>query len=471
MEPICYVTNHRDIFDEAKAILNKLGISISHYKKEFKEIQTKSIDEYMKNKVIAAFDKIRRPLIVEYTGLYFKKYKTPNFPGILTHTIFDLMGPKLFAKTFMNEKATAKTIIGYTDGKRIKILNDIPGVRGTITPRPKGGNREWWDCVFMPNRYNKTFAEMNGEKNKISMRKKALTVFVKYFNNNKPKPVSEPYNNNFRHLCDDIEDNNIVLFIGAGVSKNLGLPDFNELIGQLRVGSDFKENEIFKLYGENRELAEYYAINKSAQVGKENLSGLATWMAENWNVKDEKIKKSEIHKLIIDLDCKIIYTTNYDRILERAYILRGQNPKIIKSIVDMKGIEDDRTQIIKFHGDYSEPSSMVLTESKYFKRMDFEDPLDIRFRSDILHKSILFLGYSLNDINLRYLFYKLNEIWKKDEYKEAIKNKSYIFLQKPNPVQKLILDNRSILTILSNKSDPKEGLIDLLKAIKTNTCN
>lgn len=56
----------------------------------------------------------------------------------------------------------------------------------------------------------------------------------------------------------------------------------------------------------------------------------------------------------------------------------------------------------------------------------------IKFRSDTLDRTILFLGYSLSDINLRYLLYKLTKLWEASEY-AAARPRSYIVLPRPNP--------------------------------------
>src|SRR5450759_2545236 len=72
----------------------------------------------------------------------------------------------------------------------------------------------------------------------------------------------------------------------------------------------------------------------------------------------------------------------------------------------------DVTDIVKFHGDFDREETLVITESHYFDRLEFEAPLDILFRSDALSRPILFVGYSLADINMRYLFHKLGKLWK-----------------------------------------------------------
>lgn len=76
----------------------------------------------------------------------------------------------------------------------------------------------------------------------------------------------------------------------------------------------------------------------------------------------------------------------------------------ISSVSDIAKIDNNKTQIIKFHGDFDDDSSIVLDETSYFQRLEFETPLDIKFRSDVLGKSVLFIGYSLSDINIRYYF-------------------------------------------------------------------
>jgi len=103
------------------------------------------------------------------------------------------------------------------------------------------------------------------------------------------------------------------------------------------------------------------------------------------------------------------------------------------------------TQIIKFHGDTISDDSIVLTESSYFERLAFDSPLDIKLRADMLGKSILFIGYSLSDINIRLLIYKLYQLWQKSN-NSSKRPKSYLFLPTPNPIQETILNCRGIQT-------------------------
>ena len=116
-----------------------------------------------------------------------------------------------------------------------------------------------------------------------------------------------------------------------------------------------------------------------------------------------------MHNLLVDLDFPTIYTTNYDHWLEAIYEARKRPYRKIVSITDLAHPRDDRTEIIKFHGDFDAEEQMVLTETSYFQRMAFEAPLDIRLRADSLARPVLFLGYSLQDVNIRYLLFRLQE--------------------------------------------------------------
>ena len=79
-----------------------------------------------------------------------------------------------------------------------------------------------------------------------------------------------------------IENRNIILFVGAGVSKNVGLPDFSELIAVMakNVGIDA---DLFNMYGSFWSLAEYYYLQKSG-----HLTLFKNRLKKMWNNKDIK---------------------------------------------------------------------------------------------------------------------------------------------------------------------------------------
>ena len=94
----------------------------------------------------------------------------------------------------------------------------------------------------------------------------------------------------------------------------------------------------------------------------------------------------------MELDPPIIYTTNWDLWIERAFEQHGKKVQVVRTLADITRLQDGPTQIVKYHGDFrGRTEDIVFTESSYFKRLDFELPLDIKLRSDILGKVVLFL--------------------------------------------------------------------------------
>jgi hypothetical protein len=260
-----------------------------------------------------------------------------------------------------------------------------------------------------------------------------------------------------KDLIEKIKDRQVILFVGAGVSASLGLPTWSQLMDYVAESLNIDSN-IFKLYGDNLTLTEYYSL-KSGSIGP-----LRSWMDKNLNVSSEVIENSEVLSHICGLKFPIIYTTNYDNCLERAHQNYGIKYHKITKVEDLCDMDIDSTQIVKFHGDFEDDESIVLTESSFFKRMDFESPLDIKLRSDSLGKSVLFIGYSLSDINIRYLIYKLNHIWEKSN-KQSQRPKSYMFLGVPNPIQETILESHGIKPIVGEEIDPTVNLENFLKVL------
>lgn len=199
-------------------------------------------------------------------------------------------------------------------------------------------------------------------------------------------------------------DRKLIPFIGAGLSVPLGLPSLSELLDIIAEQLDY-DPEVFKLSGTDRQLAEYYVVMKGS------IGPLRSEMDRRFNPTDEAIMSSRAHNAVVEMDLPLIYTTNYDRIIERAFELRKVKTHTIANIDDIVMLPSDKTtQIVKFHGSFSDDASLVLTESSYFDRIEFQSAIDIRLRADILGRCLLFIGYGLNDINIRYMLYKLHKL-------------------------------------------------------------
>lgn len=248
-----------------------------------------------------------------------------------------------------------------------------------------------------------------------------------------------------------IKSGQAILFAGAGVSAVLGAPSWGQLVEHIGEDLGFEKDVFRALSDSYLTLAEYYKI----QTG--SIGPLRSWMDRSWSFPEKSIKDSGVHKYIAELNFPIIYTTNYDRNIERALHLNKKKARRILNVKDFIKVEDDETQVIKLHGDFDDDDSIVLTETDYFKRLSFDSPLDIRLRSDVLAKPVLFIGYSLSDINIRILLHKLWETWESSPHRSH-KPEIYIFLPRPNEVEEAVLAKWGVTTIVGDDPDPAKAL-------------
>ena len=96
-----------------------------------------------------------------------------------------------------------------------------------------------------------------------------------------------------------------------------------------------------------------------------------------------------------------------------------------------------------------------------------DSALDLHLRANMLEYSFLFIGYSLQDINMRYLFFRLHDLWQLSakQWNQSLIPSSYIFLARPNPAEEKILQSYKIHYIRGKSDDPTEALNEFLEKL------
>jgi hypothetical protein len=258
-------------------------------------------------------------------------------------------------------------------------------------------------------------------------------------------------------LLQSIKHRRAILFAGAGLSMSVGLPSWRMLIDHMVEELGLDPAAVSETSYQT--LAEYYRL-KQGSIGP-----LRSWMDRHWHVPRDKVAKSRIHELIVDLDFPIVYTTNYDRNLEVAFEIHARPFVKVANAKDIAKIADDATQIVKYHGDFDDDNSLVLAETDYFKRLSFDSPLDIKFRADALGRTILFVGYSMSDTNIRLLLHRLWETWSMSGYQDE-RPKSFAFMPREDPIQSAVLSRWGVTLITGTSDDPEDALCAFLTAMK-----
>jgi hypothetical protein len=262
--------------------------------------------------------------------------------------------------------------------------------------------------------------------------------------------MSEP----IERLARAVAERNAILFVGAGVSMSVGLPSWEKLIDHMASELQI-DQQLLELRDKYQTLAEYYRLKQGS------LGALRSWMDRNWSVSRKRVEASELHRLIVELDFPIVYTTNYDRNLEVAFDIRGREFVKIANARDLAKVRPDAVQIIKYHGDFDDDASLVLTETDYFDRLTFDSPLDVKFRADALGRTILFIGYSLSDMNIRLLLHRLWQTWHRSGH-EKDRPPSFVFMPTRNLVEEAVLAHWGITALSEKDDDPQAALAQFL---------
>ncbi|ORC90401.1 Inosine triphosphate pyrophosphatase family protein isoform 1 [Trypanosoma theileri] len=152
------------------------------------ELQSDTVAAVSRAKAQAAYALLRRPVLVEDTGLCLDALN--GLPGPYIKWFLQRMGPTGLARLpsgFDTRSAQAVCVFTYCTGDEGdadgKVTQFVGCCEGSIVEIPRGKEGFGWDSIFQPNEGNgSTFAEMSmDEKNKISHRSKALILLKKHF--------------------------------------------------------------------------------------------------------------------------------------------------------------------------------------------------------------------------------------------------------------------------------------------------
>jgi hypothetical protein len=250
-------------------------------------------------------------------------------------------------------------------------------------------------------------------------------------------------------LAAAIKRRQAILFVGAGVSMAVGLPSWKTLVDHLLKELQLGPEVIDGMNDGYQMLAEFYRLKQGG------MGPLRSWLDRNWKVATDKVSQSELHKLIVEFDFPAIYTTNYDRNLETAFEIHHKPYAKIANAKHIADAAQDITHTVKYHGDFDDDASLVITETDFLDRLSFDSPLDIKFRADALGRTILFIGYSMSDPNIRLLLHSIWQTWERSGHKDH-RPPSFVFMPSSNPVQEATLAHWGI-TLLTPESGSCRG--------------
>ena len=200
-----------------------------------------------------------------------------------------------------------------------------------------------------------------------------------------------------RFLAEELEKGKLVVFVGAGVSKNSGLPDWKELIkdyAEYRGIKEFTSKEYLTI---PEEVFERYGSLKYYEIIEKRFSG--------------KYFPNSIHRILKKMKLTYIITTNYDTLIEDQI----ENLQIVSKDEDLPYTNSNR-MLIKMHGDFKN-KNIVLKKSDYDNYERNFQLISTLIKGLFTTNTILFIGYSYNDTNVQQIMNWIKEILKEETRK------------------------------------------------------
>ncbi|PVU75819.1 non-canonical purine NTP pyrophosphatase, RdgB/HAM1 family [Sulfolobus sp. SCGC AB-777_G06] len=180
-DKILLVTSNENKFREISEVAKSHGIKIEWLNIPKFEIQADNLEEIVRYSAITIYQVVRKPLIVEDSGLFINALN--GFPGPYTNYVRRKLGLEGILKLLNgveDRSAYFKTVMCYVSDKEINLFTGV--VTGRISERIKGEKGFGFDPIFIPENEERTFAEMSTEeKNKYSHRAKAFMSFLNYY--------------------------------------------------------------------------------------------------------------------------------------------------------------------------------------------------------------------------------------------------------------------------------------------------
>ncbi len=252
----------------------------------------------------------------------------------------------------------------------------------------------------------------------------------------------------------------MLFFFGAGLPANIRMPVWDALVERIAQELGYDPPRLLSQLGDHMQIVDYFCALKKDQ------GPLHYILAELYRVPSVSTPGLDwrAYACLRDLDPKLVYTTNFDVSIEEYFSAHGRTPHTVSKIDHLLDAPTGaRPIVVHFHGDVLHPHTIVLGERAYLTRLDLESPMDLRLRSDLLSHTVVFLGYSFRDFNVRYIWHKLRRLLAPYSADYGHTYEGYFVTQRENEVFSEIMRSNGLRTV----TVPVANVADTIPAFLT----
>lgn len=215
----------------------------------------------------------------------------------------------------------------------------------------------------------------------------------------------------FYEVIDDLsyalQKEKLVIFVGAGVSKNSGLPSWGQIVQAFAKEIDYPMEGRLATEEYIRIPQYYYCMDES--------EGHSAYYSLLSSMIPTDCQPNLLDYLIVTLRPKHIVTTNFDTLLDQI----ARDYQIVREDRDLlTGISAH--YLLKLHGDIRQPEKMVFKEDDYLQYSETHRLMETFLKYLLIGHVFLFVGYSLNDYNLKTFVSWIDNIAKEMHVKQKM---------------------------------------------------
>lgn len=200
-----------------------------------------------------------------------------------------------------------------------------------------------------------------------------------------------------RYICDHLTERTATLFLGAGI--NAGVKSNSGQACPLAADlSHWICNDLLS----TSELD--IALDEAVEIARYKLGekALNDYLFDRF----KEFRAGTAQLALIQLPWDVIYTTNFDLLVEEAATSKAIQPAgtirvVLATTTDLSKFTESDILYYKLHGSLDVANTpagrLILTKADYRVYERHKKPLFRRLKADLLSRTFLFAGYSLSD--------------------------------------------------------------------------
>lgn len=222
------------------------------------------------------------------------------------------------------------------------------------------------------------------------------------------RPEELRKNEVFQRLVQDVRRGKGLLFLGAGVSVDVGMPSSTQLMDALKA---LAKSYVVQI-DETHDLPAITGLLERGGRRREIIETLKDRFNEAFRSQPVPPHRRGFFRLLPYLGelNRLILTTNWDDLLEMAFREAGERYVAIRRDRELPYMAATPHTIVKLHGDFTEPDTLVVSDTDYaLARNAISRPAGLAgslwgmVGTLLAQYSCIFVGYSLSDPDMNLL--------------------------------------------------------------------